>query len=70
MRDTTVNKKSRVMQGDIILRDGILYYLEEEMVEEQPLADIFAPFVDSFCKVSITNEIKKDTIEDGAVQEG
>lgn len=64
MKDTTINKKTRVIQGDIILKDGMLYYLEEEMAEEQPLADIFAPFVDSFCKVTITNEIKKDTIEE------
>lgn len=69
MKDTTINKKTRVIQGDIMLKDGVLYYLEEEMAEEQPLADIFNPFINEFCKVNITTEIKKDTIEDETVQE-
>lgn len=69
MKDTTLNKKTRVIQGDIILKDGVLYYLEEEMAEEQPLADIFSPFIDTFCKVNITTEIKKDTIEEETAEE-
>lgn len=63
MKDTLQVIKKRKIKGDIVKKDGKLYYLEEEMVEEKPLEEIFEPFIDDFCDITISNKDESDSIE-------
>lgn len=70
MKDIFLTKKTRKIEADLSLKNGKLYYLEEDMTEEKPLEEIFKPFVGDFCKITISNEVKKDSItEDGSEDE-
>lgn len=63
MKDSLQVIKRRKIKGDIIKKDGQLYYLEEEMKEEKPLMEIFEPFIDDFCELTIVNKDEDDSIE-------
>lgn len=63
MKDSLQVIKKRKIKGEVIKKDGKLYYLEEEMAEEKPLEEIFEPFIDDFCDITISNKDESDSIE-------
>jgi len=70
MKDTlSVIKKRNVKNADIILEKGILMYLDEEMDESKPLADVFAPFIGDTCTITIVNKEESDDITTEAEDE-
>lgn len=64
MKDSlSVVKKRTIKNADITEVDGVLFYLEEEMVEAKPLLEVFKPFIDDCCTITIQNKNESDDIE-------
>ena len=64
MKDSlSVVKKRTIKNADITEVDGVLFYLEEEMVEAKPLFEVFTPFLGENCVITIQNKNESDNIE-------
>lgn len=63
MKEGRVDKKFRKVDADIIIREGRVFFMEEDMTQEHPIEEIFDVFGGDFCKISISNEVKSDNIE-------
>ena len=64
MKDSlSVVKKRTIKNADISETNGVLMYLEEEMLEAKPLSEVFTPFISDCCTITIQNKNESDNIE-------
>lgn len=62
-----VDKKFKKIKADFQIQDnGVILFRTEEETDFHPLAEVIKAFDDQFCLLSITNEIKYDSLEDDA----
>jgi len=70
MKDTLLTSKKRVIkEAELTQVSGTWFYQDADMPQAEPLNDVFKPFLEETCTITIVTKEESDDINTDVVEE-